>query len=64
LFVRRGVRITPQQVGGHQERERRAGTESAPNIVGFGAAAELAQREMAQRNEHTQKLREIDLSVS
>jgi cysteine desulfurase len=58
LFLRRGVRLTPQQVGGHQERERRAGTESIANIVAFGTAAELAQREMPARNEHTRRLRD------
>jgi cysteine desulfurase len=58
LFLRRGVRLTPQQVGGHQERERRAGTESIVNIVAFGAAAELARREMGERNEHTRRLRD------
>src|SRR5205085_10747257 len=49
LFIRRGVRLNPQQVGGHQERERRGGTEAVANIVAFGAAAELAQTEMDQR---------------
>jgi cysteine desulfurase len=58
LFLRRGVRLTPQQVGGHQERERRAGTESIANVVAFGAAAELASREMAERNEQTRRLRD------
>lgn len=58
LFIRRGVRLTPQQVGGHQERERRAGTESVANIVAFGAAAALAQKEMNERNEHTRSLRD------
>ena len=58
LYVRRRVRVIPQQVGGHQERERRAGTESVVNIVGFGAAAELAKREMEQRNEQTRSLRD------
>ncbi|HMG75306.1 MAG TPA: cysteine desulfurase family protein [Pyrinomonadaceae bacterium] len=58
LFLRRGVRLNPQQVGGHQERERRAGTESIANIVAFGAAAELAGREMPERNEHTSRLRD------
>ena len=58
LFLRRGVRLTPQQVGGHQERERRAGTESIANIVAFGTAAELASREMPERNEHTVRLRD------
>jgi cysteine desulfurase len=58
LFVRRGVRLLAQQVGGHQERERRAGTESVANIVAFGAAAELAKQEMEERNEHTRRLRD------
>jgi len=58
LFIRRGVRLTPQTVGGHQERERRAGTESVPNIVAFGAATELAHREMKVRNEQTRHLRD------
>jgi cysteine desulfurase len=58
LFLRRGVRLRPQQVGGHQERERRAGTESIPHIVAFGEAAELASREMGERNEHTRRLRD------
>jgi cysteine desulfurase len=58
LFIHRGVRLFPQQVGGHQERERRAGTESVANIVAFGAAAQLARAEMDERNEHTRRLRD------
>src|SRR5437588_5309300 len=58
LFIRRGVRLAPQQVGGHQERERRAGTESVANIVAFGTAAELAKKELDQRNDHTRRLRD------
>lgn len=58
LFVRRGVRLLAQQVGGHQERERRAGTESVANIVGFGIAADLAKQEMPARNQHIAQLRD------
>ena len=58
LFVRRGVRLSAQNVGGHQERERRAGTEPVANIVGFGVAAELAKQEISDRNEHTRRLRD------
>jgi len=58
LFVRRGVRLLAQNVGGHQERERRAGTEPVANIVGFGVAAELARQEIFDRNEHTRGLRD------
>ena len=41
LYVRRGVRWTPWLHGGQQEREKRAGTENAAGIVGFGKAVEL-----------------------
>jgi len=58
LFVRRGVRLVPQNVGGHQERERRAGTEGVPGIVAFGAAAKLAREEMPERSAHDAQLRD------
>jgi cysteine desulfurase len=58
LFVRRGVRLVPQNVGGHQEREKRAGTEGVPGIVAFGVAAKLAREEIAKRSEHDQRLRD------
>ncbi|MFZ0062531.1 MAG: cysteine desulfurase family protein [Pyrinomonadaceae bacterium] len=58
LYIRRGVRLAPQNIGGHQERERRAGTESVPNIVAFGAAAKLARAELEQRNQQTKRLRD------
>lgn len=41
LYVRRGTQWTPWLHGGQQEREKRAGTENAPAVVGFGKAAEL-----------------------
>jgi len=43
LYVKRGTRLRPFFVGGHQEHGRRAGTENVPSIVGLGAAAELAR---------------------
>ncbi len=58
LFVRRGVRLVPQNVGGHQEREKRAGTEAVPGIVAFGMAAKLAREELAERSEHERRLRD------
>ncbi|MEK6279260.1 MAG: cysteine desulfurase family protein [Acidobacteriota bacterium] len=59
LFLRRGVRLAPQNVGGHQERERRAGTESVPGIVALGAAARLANEEMDQRSNQVHRLRDM-----
>ena len=41
LYVRKGVHFAPWLHGGQQEREKRAGTENAPGIVGFGRAVEL-----------------------
>ncbi|MDT4968613.1 MAG: cysteine desulfurase [Acidobacteriota bacterium] len=58
LYVRRGVRLVTQNVGGHQERERRAGTESVAGIVAFGEASRLAGEELNQRTEHVRGLRD------
>jgi cysteine desulfurase len=58
LYVRRGVRLRGQNVGGHQERERRAGTENVPGIVAFGEAASLAREEFEQRSLHDRALRD------
>lgn len=43
LYVKDGVPFFPFMIGGHQEDSRRAGTEAVPNIVGFGAAAQIAK---------------------
>lgn len=43
LYVRRGVRLQPQVLGGPQEGQRRGGTENVPGIVGMGVAADLAR---------------------
>jgi cysteine desulfurase len=58
LYVRRGVRLHGQNVGGHQERERRAGTENVPGIVAFGEAAKFAREERDQRSDHARALRD------
>ena len=58
LYVRRGVRLHPQNIGGHQERERRGGTESVPNIVAFGKACEIAKNELAESSKYLSNLRD------
>jgi len=58
LYVRRGVRLRGQNIGGHQERERRAGTENVPGIVAFGEAAKLAREELQPRIAHDATLRD------
>lgn len=42
LYIRKGTPLHPLLYGGHHERDRRAGTENVPGIVGLGRAAELA----------------------
>jgi cysteine desulfurase len=42
LYVQRKISFTPFLMGGHQERNRRAGTENVAGIVGMGQAAERA----------------------
>jgi cysteine desulfurase len=44
LWVRHGVALAAQSTGGGQERNRRSATENVAGIVGFAAAAELAER--------------------
>src|SRR5512136_1921435 len=46
LYVKKGTRIAPFLLGGHQEGGRRAGTENVPGIVGLGKACELAARHL------------------
>lgn len=58
LYARRGVRLHAQNIGGHQERERRGGTESVPLIVAFGKACELAQKYLSENILHLKTLRD------
>jgi len=44
MFVGRGTLIEPLFYGGNHERQRRAGTENLPGIIGLGCAAEIAMR--------------------
>jgi cysteine desulfurase len=58
LWLRRGVRLLPFITGGRQERNRRAGTENVPGIVGFGTAAELALAKMPDESARVRRLRD------
>ena len=48
FYVRKGTKLKPFMLGGHQERSRRAGTENVPYIVGLAKACELARLGMAK----------------
>lgn len=58
LYVRRGVRLHKQNIGGHQERERRGGTENVPYIAAFGKACELANKNLTKNAENLRNLRD------
>ncbi len=58
LYIRRGIRFHPAQIGGHQERGRRAGTENVASIIALGKAAELAQASMEEENTRVKALRD------
>ena len=47
LWIKRGTRLTAHMTGGKHERNRRAGTENVPALVGLGVAARLAVEKLA-----------------
>lgn len=58
LYIRTGLKLRSFIHGGAQERNRRAGTENVPGIVGFGAAAARAMRLMEEKGQKERKLRD------
>ncbi len=57
-YIRTGTRLMSLIHGGAQERNRRAGTENIPYIIGFGKACEIARRDFERRNAHISSLRD------
>ncbi len=57
LYVRRGTRLHPQNLGGRQERGMRGGTEPVPLIAALGAACDIAGRELSEESARTVQLR-------
>lgn len=49
LFVKKGIVLNAQMMGGEQEKKRRAGTENVPGAVGFAFAADQAVTTRAER---------------
>ena len=58
LYVRRGITFPPFMIGGHQERNRRAGTENVASIIGMGKAAEIELGRMAADSIRIKELRD------
>ncbi|MBU4376121.1 MAG: cysteine desulfurase NifS [Candidatus Omnitrophica bacterium] len=58
LCMNKKAKLTPLMHGGHHERNRRAGTENVPGIVGFGKACELAAGNMKAEMKRIEVLRD------
>lgn len=58
LYVRKGTRLRPLIVGGHQERGRRAGTENVASCVALGAACALAEQYREDEDTRVRALRD------
>lgn len=58
LFIRKGTAFAPFIIGGHQEGNRRGGTENVPSIIGLGKACELAKKYMAEEQTSVKQLRD------
>lgn len=58
LYVRNGIEFEKFMDGGHQEKNRRAGTENVAGIVGLGKACELANYHLEEHMRHLTELRD------
>ncbi len=58
FYLRKNVAWSPYLMGGHQESEKRAGTENTIGIVALGKAAELAQHHLPEENKYLSSLRD------
>ncbi|MBN1673860.1 MAG: cysteine desulfurase NifS [Kiritimatiellae bacterium] len=58
IYIRKGTKIRPLILGGHQEEGKRAGTENVPYIVGLGRACELATARMKEEIDRVARLRD------
>jgi len=58
LYLRKGVPFRPFLVGGHQEKNRRSGTENTASIIALGKACELAGKYMEDENTRVKSMRD------
>ena len=62
LFIKKGLMVTPQILGGGQENGMRSGTENVASIVGFGKACEIAKERLNRNISHFETLHSSILS--
>lgn len=61
LYVREGVKFRKIQNGGHQEKDKRAGTENVAGIVGLGKAIEIAYKNIDKKYKYVEELRQYTM---
>ena len=62
LYVKSGIEFEKFIDGGHQENDKRAGTENVAQIVGLGKACELARENLDKHMNYLQELRDYYIS--
>ena len=58
LYVKNGITLEKYLDGGHQEKDKRAGTENVAGIVGLGKACELARINLVEHMNHLREIRD------
>ena len=58
LYCKKGINLQKLMTGGHQEKNKRPGTENVPAIVGMGKAIEIAYENLEEHNKHIKELRD------
>ena len=62
LYIRNGIKVEKIINGGHQEKDKRAGTENVASIVGIGKACEIANRNLDSHIRNLTRLRDYYIS--
>ena len=62
LYVKKGIEFDKFMNGGHQEKNKRAGTENLAGIVGLGKACEIANKNLDYHMDYLKKLRDYYIS--
>lgn len=57
-YVKEGISFHRMIEGGHQEKDKRSGTENVPAIVGLGKAIEIADKKLNENSKHLKMLRD------
>lgn len=62
IYIRKGTNVTRMNDGGHQERDKRSGTENVPGIIGLGLAIEKSYKDFDKNVKRIAELRDYYIS--